>query len=64
MEQPKPRPLAVLAVLAMAVVAVPAATPLLNGVKPAGLPLGYAAVSQGVPVLLALLVLVVPWARR
>ena len=52
-----------MAVLALAV-GLPLLTPLLNGLKPAGLPLGHAIVAQGVPLLFALLIALVTWARR
>lgn len=43
------------------VVGLPMATATLNGLKPGGLPLGYAIVAQGIPLMLALAVLLVRW---
>jgi len=56
--------LAVLCGLATIVVALPLLTPALNGLKPGGMPLGYAIVAHGIPLMLAIWLAVIAWTSR
>jgi hypothetical protein len=58
------RRLATLCGLAMIVVAIPLLTPALNGLKPGGMPLGYAIVAHGIPLILATWLAVIAWTAR
>lgn len=58
------RPILAIVIFVMLIVGLPMLTPTLNGLRPAGLPLGYAVVTQGIPLLLAVFVLLVRWGGR